>query len=361
MKILFQKFYLLFFLIVLLALKVKAQENFIEVYLEGTKITDIKSDGTDLWVATEGDGIFKYSKVKDKWQNFSSKNKKIKQDFFYCIETGKRYIWAGSPDGLYTYDKKRRRWRKKKFSLGGQFGNWIRNLKFDRRNNILWIGRFKYLSQFNLLTKKYSDFDLTINKNDKTNTINTIALDKNNVVWVGTEAGVHKLKFKRNFKKAFSSEFYNTHNHFFMEEGEEVSVTNILFEQNNIWFGTEEFITYERPDFNIGGLFRFDREINWLRFGENNDKLKGNGIYSIEKIGNYILASVYKFNPTRKKRQGKGINILNRKTLKIKNVKNDLIPEDIFKIYFDKENIWLGTKNGLRKIKLKSKFIPNFN
>lgn len=106
-----------------------AQYESIDVYLQGKKVTDIKNDGVDLWVATEGNGIYKYAKWKDEWINYSTDNNKIKQDFFYCIEVGPRYIWAGSADGLYIFDKKRERWSKKRFTLGGQFGNWIRSFK----------------------------------------------------------------------------------------------------------------------------------------------------------------------------------------------------------------------------------------
>lgn len=185
--------FFLIFIILFLSRNINSQSDTIDFYLKGKKITDIKSDGVDIWVTTEGDGIYKYIKWKNKWINFSTKNKKIKQDFFYCIEVGPRYIWAGSADGLYTYDKKRKSWRKKRFSLGGQFGNWIRSLRFDKVENKLWIGRFKYLSQYNLLTKKYSDIDLTINKNTKTNSITSISLDGDSLIWIGVEAGIHKL------------------------------------------------------------------------------------------------------------------------------------------------------------------------
>ncbi len=89
-----------------------SQQAQIESFLRNTRVTDIKNDGVDIWVATEGNGIFKFDKVTNKWINFSSENKKIKQDFFYCIEVGNRYVWAGSADGLYIYDKKRKRWKK---------------------------------------------------------------------------------------------------------------------------------------------------------------------------------------------------------------------------------------------------------
>ena len=329
----------------------------IQLFLEGIKITDIKNDGVDIWVTTEGHGIYKYVKWKNKWINYSKKNKKLRQDFFYCVEVSNRYIWAGSADGLYIYDKKRRRWNKKRFAKGGQFGNWIRSLRFDKEDNKLWIGRFKFLTQFDLITKKYRDFDLTVNKNEKTNSVKYIELDGDSLVWVGVESGLHKFS-KHNSK--FSTKYYSNKNDFFLNEGKQVSITNILFEQSNIWFGTDEFITRQNPDFNKGGLFRFDRKINWLKFHEHS-KLNASGIFSLELTGNYIWVSVYKFDRDNKMTVGKGLNLINRKTLESINIENDLIPDTIFDIHFDGENIWLGTNNGLRKINLRTSFLPDFS
>ncbi len=41
----------------------------------------------------------------------------------------------------------------------------------------------------------------------------------------------------------------------FNEEGYAVSVSNFLFEGERIWFATDEFVTKEQPQFNIGGIY----------------------------------------------------------------------------------------------------------
>jgi len=357
MKIIPEKIRILFLLINFFCAFSFSQAEPIEVFLEGKKVTDIKNDGVDIWVATEGNGIYKYVKWKNKWINYSTENKKIKQDFFYCIEVGPRYVWAGSADGLYTYDKKRNRWSKKRFSLGGQFGNWIRSLEFDKAEKKLWIGRFKYLSQFDLITKKYSSFNLTINKNEKTNSVKSLTLDGDSIIWIGVEAGLHK-HLKND--SSFSTVFYDSKSNYFLEEGDQVSITDILFEQNNIWFATDEFVTPQNPDFNIGGLFRYDRGINWIKFSEHS-KLSGSGIFSLALTGNYIWTSVYKFDPETKNVIGKGLNLINRRTLKTAKVNNNLIPDTIYSLHFDGNNMWIGTNDGIRKINLKSLLIPDLN
>jgi ligand-binding sensor domain-containing protein len=355
MKLLIKIYNITLLLIILLTATHHAEKESIEIYLQGKKITDIKNDGVDIWVTTEGDGIYKYVKWKNEWINYSSANNKIKQDFFYCIEVGPRYIWAGSADGLYTYDKKRNRWNRRRFAMGGQFGNWIRSLKFDKKENKLWIGRFKYLTQFDLISKKYTDFDLTKDKNDKTNSIKAIDLDGDSLIWIGVEAGIHKYVKS---DSSFSTTFYDSKTNFFLNEGDQVSVTDMLFEQNNIWLATDEFRTPENPDFNLGGLFKYDRGIKWIRFDEFN-KLNGSGIYSIELTGNFIWTAVYSFNPENKMMNGKGLSLINRKTLETKKIENDLVPETIYSLHYDGENMWLGTNDGIRKISLTNLLVPD--
>ena len=47
------------------------------LYLENANITEIKELGDELWVATYGDGVFKYSKKDNKWTNFSTKSNNL--------------------------------------------------------------------------------------------------------------------------------------------------------------------------------------------------------------------------------------------------------------------------------------------
>jgi len=351
--------FIIIFLFIFSYAKVIPQNNKIEKYLPGIKITDIKSDVKDIWVTTEGDGIFRYIYWKKKWINFSSSNKRLKQDFFYCIETGNRFIWAGSANGLYTYDKKRYKWKRKSFAKGGQFGNWIRALEYDKKNRTLWIGRFKFLSKFVLRKRKYYDYNLTVNNNDKTNSIKSLYLDGDSLLWIGTEAGLHKFNMKGNLKKKKGLAFFDNYNDFFNNEGVQVSISSMLSEQNNIWFGTNEFVTAENPDFNIGGLFKFDRKINWVKFDMNNG-LQGNGILDIELAGNYIWVAVYQFNPKNKHEVGQGIAIINRVTNEITHIQNSILSNDVNALHFDGTNMWVGTNDGIFKIPLRNKIVAEF-
>lgn len=331
----------------------------IEYLLEGVRVTDIKNDSKYIWIASEGNGIFKYDNAKNTLVNYSSQTKRIKQDFFYCIEVNERFVWSGSADGLYIFDKRNNAWTSKKFSMGGQFGNWIRNLAFDKFSNKLWIGRFKFLSEYDLNSKKYKDYNLTINKNEKTNSIKSLYIDGDSVLWIGAEAGIHKLSINQKNYTENDFQFFSNKRNYFLNEGNEVSITKVLAEQNYIWFGTDEFITEENPEFNLGGLFRYDRGIEWEKFSEQNS-MKGSGIFSLELTGNYIWASLYKFDPKSKEQKGVGIVLINRNTLELKEVHLDDLPKSILCMHFDGNTMWLGTDNGLLKINLTNSIIPKF-
>ncbi|MBA4406850.1 hypothetical protein C0389_06210 [bacterium] len=341
---------ILFLIFILFGINLQAQEqNDLEFFLKGAQVTDITSDGTNLWFATNGNGIFKYIPRSNAWMSYSTLNGNLQHDFFYCIAANKDYVWAGSTDGLFILDIKSGSWTKRKFGLGGQLANWIRALAFDKYENVLWIGRFKYLTKFDLKNRKYSDYDLTVRKNEKTNNIKTIQVDGDSLVWFGTEAGLHKYDKSKDLNDNSAITFYDTKYNFFDGEGEQVSITSLLFERKNIWIGLDEFITPERPEFNLGGLFRFNRRNDWQRFDDKNG-LPANGIYDLERTGNYIWVSLYQFGKSTKESFGRGLILIDRLTNEVIPVRDERIPSTVYCIFFDGTNLWMGTESGLIKV-----------
>ncbi len=352
----YKEFLVNFFLIILfiflfLPFNSPAQ-NESELYLEGSFITGIAHEKDYLWVSTYGNGIYEYSYKDDEWTNFSTKNKKLENDLFGTIAASKDYVWAGSNDGLYTYDKKNDNWRKRKFALGGEMGNWIRALTYDPDKNYLWIGRFMNLTVLDIKKRRFSDYDLTKNNDAKTNNIISIGLDGDSLVWIGTESGVHIYDKRKNIDNKSSWEFINNKNKGFQGDGDAISISQILFEDNYVWFGTDEFITKESPQFNIGGIYRFDRNFTWDKISTQNG-LPANGIYSMQRTGNKIWASLYSFNRNDKKEYGKGIVLINR----INGVpdqidlnKTKLSTSEIHALYFDGTYMWVGSTEGLWKV-----------
>ncbi len=352
----------IFFLIFTVASSIYGQNSGeqIRAYLQNVPVYDICSDGENIWFATNGYGIFKYSPGKNKWENYSTNNKKLKIDFFYCITANKNFVWAGSTDGLFIFNKKRKRWKRRKFGKGGQLGNWIRTVKFDKFNNVVWIGRFQYLTMYDIKKRKYRDFDLKINGNEKTNNIRSILVEGDSILWIGTEGGLHKIRKKKFMKLDSTKTFYDNSMNYFNGEGDEVSVSAILAERNYLWLGTDEFITPQNPNFNLGGLFRFDKQHDWIKLDASNG-LQANGIFSLELTGNTLWASTYEFDQSKKEASGRGITLINRIDLSTKNVVNENLPDNIFKIFYDGKYVWLGTASGVFQIPMTNKIVPRFD
>jgi hypothetical protein len=323
-------------------------------YLENATISQIAGDGYNIWVATYGYGVCKYSLRHDRWVNFSTKNENLDNDLFYCIAVSRDYVWAGSTEGLYTYNKRRNTWAKKKFGLGGEMGNWIRSLCYDSDQNVLWIGRFKYLTRLDLNTMKYKDFDLTENNDAKTNTITVVKLDGDSLVWFGTESGVHIYEKDKDPSDSSAWRFINNKNDGFNNDGSAVSIHDILFDGDYVWFGTDEFITAQKPEFNIGGIYRFNRTYRWDRLSKQNG-LPANGIYCLARTGNKIWAGLYYFDKNEKKEYGKGLVLIDRTSGKVSPVDLNTFNSasaTISCFYFDGTDMWVGTNDGLYRIRV---------
>ena len=349
-------FFLFFILVFILTIPICAQVKS-EIFLKGAAITDIDEENGSLWIATYGQGIYSYSLKDGKWTNYSTNTGSIDNDLFYAIEVSKNYVWAASVEGLYTFTKKAGRWNKRKFAQGGEFGNWIRSLRYDPSQNVLWIGRFRNITRFDLRTRKYNDINRIQGTDEKSNIIKSIELDGDSLIWFGTESGVHIFNKKKKFNDPTAWRYFSNKKKAFNEEGKTVSVSNILFEGRNIWFGTDEFVTVDDPDFNLGGVYIYDRKINWDRIYKRNG-LGGNGIYAMCRIGNYIWVGVYEFDKQQKLEYGKGLYLINRITRKVTPVDLNqlkITSSTILSFHFDGTNIWIGTGEGLVKIKVENK------
>jgi len=313
--------------------------------------------GNYLWISTYGQGIYKFNKSTNEWQNYSTKNKNGESDFFFTIAANKNYVWAGAADGLYIYDIRTKHWRKRKFGLGGEMGNWIRALCYDPSQNILWIGRFENLTRLDVRRQRYTDYVLTQGKDAKSDNIKSIRLDGDSLVWFGTESGVFKYKKKMNVNNKNAWLYINNKDGGFLDDGNSVSISDMVFDPADVWFGTDEFRSYQNPNFNVGGVYIYNRSHSWERIA-NNDGLPANGIYCLERTGNKIWAGVYYFDKNDKKDYGRGLVLIDRLTYKVTPINlNDINIKSskILCLYFDGMNMWIGTDDGLTKVLIGNK------
>ncbi len=344
----------LFTLFLYLSAPSSFSQDEIKGYLDGASITEIRSEPGYIWVATYGQGIYRYSVEDDEWMNFSTREGNLNNDLYFNIAVSKDYVWAGAADGLFIYNKKKDQWTNKKFAFGGEMGNWIRSLCYDPDENVLWIGRFKNLTQLDVKRQKFTDYDKTIKGDTKTNNFTSIALDGDSLVWFGTEGGVHKYYKHRNIKSNSAWDFYNNKDGKFLEEGSSVSVSDVMFDNKYVWFATDEFVTKEQPEFNLGGIYVFDRNRRWLRISKK-DGLPANGVYCLERTGNTIWASVYQFSRDDRAEYGHGIALINRITGVVKDLDLDkakIMTSTILSLLFDGADLWIGTDDGLFRVRI---------
>lgn len=331
----------------------------IDHLLKDAQVMNICRSGDELWLATNGSGIFKYSYATGAFTNYSTTNQKLQNDFIYSIDANENFVWAGSIDGLFIFDKRKNSWSKRKFSAGGQLGNWIRAITYDPYEDVVWIGRFQFLTRYDIKERSFTDYDLTKNKKEKTNNIKFICLDGDTLVWFGTEAGLHKYDKSKSLEDNTAITFYDNKLNNFYGEGDEVSISAVIFEQGNMWIGLDEFVTAENPDYNLGGLFKYDKANTWRKFSAA-DNLPGNGVYAIESTGKYIWAAVYEFNKIDKEANGRGLALIDRMNDEIKIISDNRLPLTVFDLYFDGDYIWLGSSVGLFRIYLRNDLIPKF-
>jgi len=327
-----------------------------QIFLEGATITSIAQDDDVLWVATYGQGIYKYSTKQQKWENFSTESGNLDNNLFYTIEVNKDYVWAGSAQGLFILTKKSNKWSKRKFAQGGQFGNWIRALKYDPSQDVLWIGRFRNITRLDVSKRRYTDVDMIQGKDQKSNNIKSIGFDGDSLVWFGTESGVHRYEKKKMFKSEAAWKYITNKRRGFNEEGKTVSVSSFIFEGSRIWFGTDEFTSSSDPSFNVGGIYVYDRRLDWKKISQING-LADNGIYSLGRTGNYIWAGVYSFDREENIEEGKGLFLINRKTLQVTEIDLDQLnirSSTFLTFHFDGEYMWIGSKSGLIRIRIKN-------
>jgi len=320
----------------------------------GAKVTGFVRDGNDFWLATYGNGIFRYEASSNQLISMAEGEKGVKDRLIDCIEANEDYVWAGTSDGLLIYDKKKDSWKKRKFAEGGEYGNWIRGLKYDKSTGLLWIGRFINLSILNVKRQKYEDFNLARGSETATNNVKRFFIENDRYVWIVTEGGLYKFDKADGEFEAGKCEFITNKDGAFRSEGMRVSVNSILFDKEYIWFGNQDFRSPEMPDFNVGGIYRFNRMAKWDKL-DNRSGLPGNGVYSMIKVGNTIWAAVYEFDTDIKKEYGRGITIIDRNSTKIiSSNPGDLnIPANsFFAMEFDKRYIWLASENGLWRIDL---------
>ncbi|MBE9468631.1 MAG: SpoIIE family protein phosphatase [Bacteroidetes bacterium] len=215
-------------------------------YYTNDIIWDIKSDkNKNLWLATDKSGVF-CKKPSDKFITFNNKNGLLSNQILSILEDREGNIWFGSMGkGLFMYlDKTFVNYYTKDGLPGNKVYSIIQN------NKQLLIGTNQGLTTLNLkkgTVNTKSTYNLTNGLAD--NTINTICVDNENSIWLGTNKGVSII----NDSKVKS-----------LNETDELS-SNIISciyidSENNKWIGTDNGYTLISKN----GIFKFNQEQGFI-------------------------------------------------------------------------------------------------
>jgi ligand-binding sensor domain-containing protein len=144
-----------------------------------------------IWIGTNGYGLYKfdgidYTSYKFKYQDSTS----ISSNLIFSSYLGKdNKLWIGTEDGLNIYDRDLDKF--KKINISKSQNSNISVLSINEYDGHLYIGtRLNGLFKYNLETQKT---DRIPTKNNNNPAINSIQINKEGIVFLGTSLGLKQL------------------------------------------------------------------------------------------------------------------------------------------------------------------------
>jgi len=296
-----------------------------------------------LWIATFGDGLFKYNENSDEFIQFKNIVKDDNSLSDNAVSTIYQdhdgVIWIGTQNGgLNRYDSSLKKFTRFKHYERDPFSissNQITDIVEDMDNN-LWVSTWG--GGLNLFDEKPSRFIHFMNeegnsKSLSSNDINKLLLGKDGLIWVATQNGLNRLEYNQKGRVVIDAiplkieKKDNSHN----------VVLSILEDGNRLWLGTEN-----------GGIKILNLEDGSIKScvydTHYENTIQSNSIWSLYKDDEGIIW-VGTFN--------KGLFKVDDNNTKFNHIKhNPLIDNSISNNSIsafaedDKGNIWVGTDGG---------------
>ena len=305
----------------------------------------------DLWIGSDG-GLDKFNRDKNNFSNYSLSNPGSSGNVILSIYQDKNgYIWAGTLRGLISFEKKTGKFSS--YLVNSSESNSINSNRINAiiepgilnsgdEQEFLWVGTGDGLFQFDKLNKSFTKVKPSPSASPILNNNNVLSLfeDKSGLLWIGTaEDGV--LKFD---KERLRFRHYN-HNPLNPNSLNHNTIRAIFQDEEGIvWIGTLG-----------GGLNRLDIKTDKFFFYKNNpiDKfsLSDNSVSAIykDRLG-YLWVGTWGggLNKTTLPLKEKSDNL---KFINFKNessISTGLSSNIIQAIFEDSDGrLWIGTGTGL--------------
>ncbi len=304
----------------------------------------------NIWIGTSSNGVYKYNINNNSVEEFSTKSGKyrINNDVIRSLLVdSKNRLWIGSFKGIDRYNiltGKLDKFEANFFNEDGLSDNSIRSIYEDKRGAI-WIGT--YFGGVNHIDEEYNKFE-NFNHNPYRNSVSNNIVssfeedDKGNV-WIGTEGG--------------GLDYYNTTTKQFINYNLQVGISDrvnglnvktLLYHKNILWIGTLN-----------GGLINYNvitkkhKKIE-LKNNQNVNFSTGN-VYGLMEDNDRIWIAIF----------GHGLNILDLKSNTITPVmpnakKAKSLTSQFCRLVFKTKNgnIYVGTSTGLNLVSLDENRFP---
>ena len=279
-----------------------------------------------LIVATKG-GIILINEEDETFKRLNKENiSRVCNEEVLDVYYSNDILWIGSINGLYSYNMKSEEfidYTNILKSVNSEITG-IRCIFSENENSdVLWLGGNNKggLIKYNKKTNEIKSFSHDINNNNSItyNSINSIVMDKDKNIWVGTDFGLNKLNIETESFEGFTTKD---------GLGSNVIKSMAIDKINNLlWLTTNE------------GISSFSLEDNSFRNYSSIDGISGNEFSkdSVVIIDNYILfgGSI-------------GITYFDTKDIKECNIENIDVVIDYFKsndiISYNEDNITLSYK-----------------
>ena len=207
-------------------------------------IDAVEDTNGDIWFTSYGGGLYCYNHKSDSFKNylsdpFDSTSLFNDQTKALCLYNGN--IWlSGYGAGIAVFNKatgKFKRYGRNKNNKGALQSDWIQTFLVDSKG-VLWLGSFNGLSRYNENTDNFTTFLFRSNQTknlDEINSILEITEDRNGKLWLGT-AGKGAICFDKE---------KHTYVNYTMKDGFSDNFIKSIIEDDhsNLWFSTNNGIT----------------------------------------------------------------------------------------------------------------------
>tara|TARA_B110000261_G_scaffold49160_1_gene58060 strand:- start:1399 stop:5526 length:4128 start_codon:yes stop_codon:yes gene_type:complete len=254
----------------------------------------IKDDDGILWLGSSGDGVFKYNSLNFKGYKKDINNENSLNSSFVhtLLKDNNNNIWAGTQEGINIYNRDLDKFNSINFKKDGRKVKFPVHAITDLNDSTLIVGTHQN-GLYKLNTKNYNFKSIPYKSNYPSSSlqINAIVKNSNGIYLVGTNHGL--MSFDP-YKGIFALAKFDLENKY---ESINLSIESILIDKNkSIWLGTTNKgvikLSLKNEIYNIEILSITKKRVLALSLKQNGNILCGtenDGLFEIHKEKNKII------------------------------------------------------------------------